>query len=164
MGGPGSRVRRRVIYAIRRVLAAVVLASALGLVLVATTFPFRFRTDQATVAWKLENIDWRLSIGRPNVDMVQNLLLMAPLGLGLALSGRLRRPRRVALEAALAALALSVAVEGLQVLLPGRFPQLPDVLRNVCGGAAAGALGAALRERARHHLTRLAVARAAAKQ
>lgn len=148
-------------YTIRRLLAAAVLASALGLVLLATTFPFRFRTDPAAVAWKLDNVDWRVWT-RPDRDTLQNLLLMAPLGLGLALAGVPRRRRQVALEAALAALVLSIAVEGLQVFMPDRFPQLPDVLRNVCGCAAAGALGVALRDRARHVLVRRACARAPA--
>lgn len=129
----------------RRFLVAAMFASALGLVLVATTYPFEVHTDRAWIEEKVEGIDWRLSPGRPNLDMVQNLLLMVPLGLALACAGRARRPWQVALEAALAALVLSVGVEGVQILLPERFPQLPDVLRNVCGCVGAGAAGAALR-------------------
>ena len=121
------------------------IAGAVALVVVATTFPFQPRTDPAWVADKLADIDWRLVTGRVDYDLVQNLLLMVPLGVALACTGRVRRPRHVAVEAALVAAALSVGVEALQVFLPGRYPQLPDVLANVCGCFGASAVSAGLR-------------------
>ncbi|MBX3173925.1 MAG: VanZ family protein [Gemmatimonadaceae bacterium] len=72
-------------------------------------------------------------LGTP--DLLVNLLLFAPLGLGLALSGvSLRR-------IVVICIALSAGIELVQLLLPGRAPTLRDVLANGVGGG----LGAALK-------------------
>jgi hypothetical protein len=65
---------------------------------------------------------------RAIADAVANVLLFLPLGVLLNLNGlRLR-------EALLAALAISGSIEALQFLVPGRFPDLSDVLTNGGGG------------------------------
>lgn len=72
------------------------------------------------------------------VDVLLNLILFLPLGVGIGLAGR--RPRSAAVAAGL----LSLAVETLQFAgVPGRDASLSDLLSNTAGGA----LGALL---ARH--------------
>ena len=66
---------------------------------------------------------------RAVADAVANVLLFLPLGVLLNLNGLWLR------EALLAALALSGSIEALQFLVPGRFPDLSDVLTNGGGGA-----------------------------
>ena len=70
------------------------------------------------------------------VDAVLNLLLLIPLGVGLGIAGL--RPVR----AALVMLALSLAVETLQLLvIQGRDPSVRDVVMNVAGGLAGLVIG-----------------------
>lgn len=74
--------------------------------------------------------------GVGGVDFVLNVLLFAPLGLGLALAGWQAR-RAFGVVAALTA-----CVELLQLLVvPGRDPSLGDLLANSLGGAFGAALG-----------------------
>ncbi len=73
-------------------------------------------------------------------DVLANFFLLVPMGWLTA--GALRR-HAVARTAALWLL-LALLVEGLQVLLPGRFPALSDLVLNVLGAT----LGAAWRSRA----------------
>jgi hypothetical protein len=64
---------------------------------------------------------------RARADVLVNLVLFAPLGVGLALT---RTPvARVLLVAALA----SAMVEGAQLIIPGRDPSLGDVIVNTAG-------------------------------
>jgi VanZ family protein len=122
---------------LRRTVVAAMFGLAIGPVVLATTYPFRPRMERAWVAWKLHSIDWRPATRRINYDTVQNLLLMMPLGLAIVCAGRRRRIRRTTVEAASAALLLSVSVEAAQIVLPGRYPQLVDVVNNVAGCTAA---------------------------
>jgi hypothetical protein len=73
---------------------------------------------------------WCLVCGRlGGADVLQNLVLFLPFGVGLALGGL--PPRLVAL----AALAFSGAIELAQALvIPGRFATVSDVLMNTTGG------------------------------
>jgi glycopeptide antibiotics resistance protein len=66
----------------------------------------------------------------PNaVNILGNVLLFAPLGAGLRLLGlRLR-------HAAAAGCALSVAIEAVQLAIPGRTTSTADVLCNTAGAA-----------------------------
>jgi hypothetical protein len=74
------------------------------------------------------------------VDVLLNVALFTPFGAALAWSGRSFR------RVAALALALSFAVELLQIVLPGRDPSASDLLTNTLGGL----LGAAA---ARHAVT-----------
>lgn len=77
-------------------------------------------------------------------DVIQNLLLFAPLGFLMAAGGNAgSRSGRV--PAVLACLALSALVESAQTWIPGRYPSCLDVLSNAAGGA----LGAWAATRAR---------------
>ncbi|HEX5633052.1 MAG TPA: VanZ family protein [Gemmatimonadales bacterium] len=63
-------------------------------------------------------------------DVIQNVLMLLPFGLGLAMGGASRR------AAALAGFALSCTVEALQLsVVPGRDASLSDVLTNSTGAA-----------------------------
>jgi hypothetical protein len=62
-------------------------------------------------------------------DVLVNVILYVPLGIGLALIGL--RPRRAVLAGALA----SAVVEVIQIALPGRDASIGDVLANTCGTA-----------------------------
>lgn len=126
---------------LRRTLVAAMFAFTITPVLLATTYPFRPRLERAWIGWKLENIDWRPAKRRVDYDTVQNVLLMMPLGLAVACAGRNRRIRWAVADAALAAFVLSLGVEAVQIILPGRYPQLGDVVNNVAGAMlAAGGL------------------------
>lgn len=134
----------RVPDAWRRVGLALLLAT-LAAVLVATLYPFRFRLETAS----LSRVDWRLYYpGHSDRDLVQNLLMLAPLGAALAL---LRCGRagllRLALEACALGAGTAVLVETLQIFQSVRFPQAADVWRN-CAGCIAGAVIAGLALRA----------------
>ncbi len=90
-------------------------------------------------------------------DFVTNLLAYLPLGALLAASMMARRRALGALVGAIVACALmSLTLETLQILLPGRVPSRADWVANVIG-ASSGALlaGAIGRERIRHWPDRL---------
>ena len=72
-------------------------------------------------------------------NVLRNILLFVPLGIGLALL--IRSPVR----AWLPALLLTVAIEITQLFVPGRNPLLVDVLANAGGGALGVSFIAALR-------------------
>lgn len=72
---------------------------------------------------------------RALADALANVLLFVPLGVLLNLNGLGLR------GALLSALALSGAIETLQLLVPGRFPDLSDVLTNGGGGVLGVVLG-----------------------
>lgn len=83
-------------------------------------------------------------------DAWRNVLLFVPVGLAAGATGRGWR------RALAAAVAISVAAEGLQVVIPGRFTSLLDVVANGTGGA----LGVAVHRNARrlwHAEDRLAI-------
>lgn len=124
----------------RRIGLGLILFTLAGTLLV-TLYPFRFQLGTAS----LSRIDWRLYYpGHSDRDLVQNLLMLAPLGAGLALV-RLGRASlsRIALEAFALGVGTAVLVETLQIFQRSRFPQAADVWRNGVG-CVAGALAAAL--------------------
>jgi len=69
------------------------------------------------------------------VDVVLNVLLFLPLGVGLALAS-VRASRAVAAMAA-----FTITIECLQFVVPGRDPSIGDVLMNVAGGALGFGIG-----------------------
>ena len=77
------------------------------------------------------------------VDVLLNVALFVPLGVGLRMAGW------PLLRAAATAFAVSAAVELVQSAIPGRDPTLSDIVTNSVGGA----LGAALAGWSAHLVT-----------
>ncbi len=128
-----------------------------GLVLVCTLWPFHVRFGLPHLVEKLDEIEWEPLYGvvsgrghpghaSPLRDMVQNVVLFAPLG-ALSVFGR-KRPESVGEHvmwlgrATLAAFVVSVIVEALQLFTDDRVSQLGDVVFDSLGGllGAAGLL------------------------
>lgn len=131
--------------ATRRRLGLALLLATLAAALFVTTYPFRFAFETGS----LSRVDWRPYYpGHNNRDLIQNLLMLAPLGVGLALvrCGRASLSR-IALEACALGVGTSLFVETLQIFQLGRYPQVADVWRNGAG-CIAGAVLTALAPRA----------------
>lgn len=132
--------------ATRRRLGLALLLATLAAALFVTMYPFRFALETGS----LSRVDWRPYYpGHNNRDLVQNLLMLAPLGVGLALVrfGRASLSR-IALEACVLGVGTSLFVETLQIFQLGRYPQVADVWRNGAGciaGAVLTALAPSLR-------------------
>jgi VanZ family protein len=96
-----------------------------------TLYPFRF----SVLPDALSRIDWRPYYpGHNDRDLIQNLLMLAPLGIGLAMVRHGRATvRRIAGEAAGFGVTFALIVETLQIFERGRFPQVADVWRNGLG-------------------------------
>jgi hypothetical protein len=127
--------------ALRRRVGLGLLLLTLATTLLVTLYPFRFNFGTAS----LSRVDWRLYYpGHNDRDLVQNLLMLVPLGVGLGLV-RFGRASlfRIALEACALGVGTSLFVETLQIFQRTRFPQVADVWRNGAG-CVAGALVAAL--------------------
>ena len=86
--------------------------------------------------WSEGETVWRLCLvcgDRPVADVLANVILFLPLGVGLALAGV--RERRIWISGAL----LSSLVELIQLILPGRDASVGDVAFNTLGVAAGAA-------------------------
>ncbi len=106
----------------------------LCLIIYASLYPFANWRDQGVDPW------WFLTAPLPKYwtgfDVLSNVLGYMPLGFFLALSALRTGRERLALSVALLmSLLLSLAMETLQVYLPGRVPSNLDLLLNVAGGA-----------------------------
>lgn len=113
--------------------------------LIVTLYPFRFSAEVAS----LSRVDWRLYYPRHNDrDLVLNLLMLVPLGVGIALVRDRVSMLRLAGEAAVFGFGLSLCIETLQIFERARFPQLADVWRNGFG-CVVGALSIGLVARLR---------------
>jgi VanZ family protein len=85
-------------------------------------------------------IDWCVSCGSQwGIDFVLNIALFVPLGLAIRLAGATRR------SAVLAVVATTLAIELVQLAIPGRVTSTGDLLANSVGGIAGYALAGHLR-------------------
>ena len=117
--------------------APLLLSVAVLLILYVSLYPFRFAPDGPSMLAALDLLTWaRASRG----DMLNNVLLYAPLGFCLALivEPRLGRPVALATSVIVGA-ALSLSMELLQASIAPRVPSLTDLTLNAVG-ALAGAL------------------------
>lgn len=148
---PGSNEERS--NTLRRV-AAIAFGLYVLFVVAVTLWPFDFSPDAASVAAKWAETEWYLLYydeqGRLIIDhdLVLNIVFFIPLGAAWGLAGRRRRWWRIALGALSVGLALSVLVEGLQLLTPERSTQIADVWRNALGAALGGLYAGWLRRSA----------------
>jgi glycopeptide antibiotics resistance protein len=116
---------------VRRWIGLGLLGFTLVTALLVTLSPFDFHLRTAS----LSRIDWRLYYpGHSDRDLVLNLLMLAPLGAGLALvrAGR-AAVSRIALEACALGVGTALVIEALQIFQRTRFPQAADVWRNGTG-------------------------------
>lgn len=118
----------------------VLLGAAVALVLAVCVFPYQLETR----SWRpfaAELVDADKGAGDAVRDVVVNVLLFVPFGVGMAATSRnrLRVTGRVVLTVGTAAV-LSLGVESLQMYLPSRDPSLRDVAANVAGAALGGLL------------------------
>lgn len=133
---------------VRRRLGQVLVGFTILTALLVTLYPFRFSAEVAS----LSRVDWRVYYPRHNDrDLVLNLLMLVPLGVGVGLLRVGSSLRRLALEAAVIGFGLSLCIETLQIFERVRFPQVADIWRNGLGcvvGAVAVGLLARLRRAA----------------
>ena len=109
-----------------------------------TTWPFEFFSDTAAISAKWAETEWyflyydeqgQLIIDH---DLILNILFFMPLGAAWGFAGPHRPLWKIVLGALAVGLALSVFVEGLQVLTPDRSTQIADVWRNALGAVLGG--------------------------
>lgn len=74
------------------------------------------------------------------IDVLGNVLLFAPLGLAVAGALGARPPAARLAGAAGVGLLLSVTIEGIQLLVPGRATDVDDVIFNALGALSGAAL------------------------
>jgi glycopeptide antibiotics resistance protein len=131
----------------RRQLGKAMLAVTWLIAAIVTLYPFRFSLEVAS----LDRIDWRVYYPRHNDrDLVLNLLMLMPLGTGLALvrCGR-ASIKRIALEAAGIGFGTALIIETLQIFESARFPQVADIWRNGVGCVVAAVIVSLVLNRAR---------------
>jgi VanZ like protein len=114
-------------FAARR-SAGLLIAAAVGAILVATLFP---AGAELAPGWTTAIVSGDDALA----GVIQNVLLFVPLGVGLALGG-MRGLRLVAVGTL-----LSLSVECAQQWIPGRDPSVGDVCFNTLGTALGGLLG-----------------------
>jgi VanZ family protein len=104
----------------RSALNRLVLISSVLVIFALTLFPAPEIIDPAR-----GTREWRFSLS----DLLANVVLFVPFGVGLALLGRGLR------HTLLVAAALSVGIELAQLLIPGRYPGASDTAANAAGAA-----------------------------
>jgi hypothetical protein len=113
------------------------LVGALVGVLLATLTPLSELGETAPSRGAIQLVPLERLDGAPVEFAIINLLLLAPVAFLLVLRGR----RAWLVPAVLACVALSVAIEGLQLFHPSRGTNVDDVLLNSAGALAGGVLG-----------------------
>lgn len=117
----------------------------LVIAVIATQWPFEYRITEYALRQRWRKIDWswfpRTPMGRIRIDrdLVQNLVMLVPLGMGFALWRR-AGALRVMVEALLLGFATSTCLELAQLFTRSRYATFADVWRNT----ASCALGAAI--------------------
>lgn len=119
-----------------RFVAALAILGALVLILATTLHPFNFEpVDSLSVQLIASRLDLHLLRADSWLDIPRNIVLFIPLGVSVDLFlqtiGVDRRKRLIIVG--LAGFGVSAAIEGLQLLLLQRSPELSDVLSNTFG-------------------------------
>lgn len=117
-------------------IAAWIALGSMCLIVYGSLFPFNFSHDAGEVLKVALGLTFRRTT---RGDIVANLLLYLPLGLGLVPLARARYGRVLALAASVATgLWLSFIIEVLQAYAPSRVSSLTDLLLNGVGTLAGG--------------------------
>ncbi len=128
-----------------RELRTVGKALALGTILiaiVATQFPFDYGFSRYAIRRRWARIDWEWFYAFDR-DLVLNVLMLVPLGVGFALWRRAGRARVVFESLALGTLT-SVVLELAQLLTRDRYTSFLDVWHNAAGCVAGCAIALAV--------------------
>lgn len=120
-------------------VARILTAGAIAVVVLSTALPDRFELSRdGDLVLQLGRAglgDWRRALGDPSslpsIQLFANVLLYVPVGFGMVFGWYHRRHLVLA-----ACLALSVAIETVQLLALGRVAALDDVILNLAGAAA----------------------------
>jgi glycopeptide antibiotics resistance protein len=109
----------------------VILIISIGIILIATLFPFNFVFPSDL---SLQTFSNQFERATNLNDRLGNVLLFIPLGFGLASFLNLSKKRNIFIIALLISAILSSTVEILQVFLPSRAPTISDIFTNTIGG------------------------------
>ncbi len=115
----------------------------ISLILIVTLFPYTFiARDHLTLVGLLGLLKYSVYSPVDIDDIISNILLFIPLGLGLAriFQQRFSDKQLTLITSLIISLSLSLTVETLQIFLPKRTPSVFDLLTNILGGV----LGAVL--------------------
>jgi len=131
----------------RRRLGLVLVIVTIVLGALGTQAPFEYRTSAFALQRHWDRVDWswwpRTRRGHVEIDdLVMNLVMLVPLGVGWAL-WRTHARLRVLVESVLVGGAVSVVYEAAQLLTRNRYTQLADIWRNAAGCAVGCAAGLA---------------------
>lgn len=131
---------------------AVLAIGTLLTAVVATQWPFEYRFTRFAVWNRWRKIDWswmpkdHWGHVRLDQDLVLNLLMLIPLGVGYGLWRRTTGWRLV-VEALVVGTISSAALEAAQMVTRERITSFADVWRNAVGCAVGGAIALAIRNR-----------------
>jgi hypothetical protein len=137
----------------RRIGLALMLVTV-AIAVVATQWRFHFDLSGTGIHRRWNDIDWRWFPRTPrghirvDRDLVLNLLMLMPLGIGFAIWRR-ASGWRVVIEALLLGVLVSSALELGQLANMYRYTTFADVWRNALGCAVGAAIEVALRRAAR---------------
>ena len=139
-----------------RTVGAVLAFGTVFVAFLVTQWPFQYRLYGASILRRWARSDWswwpRDASGnvRLDRDLVLNLLMLVPLGVGFALWRRTASAARVVVEGLLLGIAISVMLEAAQLVTRYRFTSFADIWRNSLGCMVGCAIAVAvLRERER---------------
>lgn len=128
-------------------LAGWVLAvGTIVIAIIATQWPFEYRMNGFALHVHWMRIDWRW-FPHANRDLVLNLLMLMPLGAGLALARQAVRSR-VLVESLAIGILSGVTLEAAQLWTHERYTSLPDAWHNAAGCVAGCAIVLAVVRRA----------------
>ena len=122
-----------------RTVGAVLAFGTVFVAFLVTQWPFQYRPYGASIMRRWNRIDWSWwpRDGDGNVrfdrDLVLNLMMLIPLGVGFGLWRRAAGPVRVIVEGLLIGIAISFMLEAAQLVTRHRFTSFADVWRNSLG-------------------------------
>lgn len=117
-------------------LVRLIVLGGLLLILYTTLFPFDFVSRENNLLGEVgRRFDFSLVKPDAPFDFFRNIILFLPIGFGISYQAQKKERGKIwcLLTALILGFSLSLAVELLQVFLPGRDPSLSDILANTFG-------------------------------